>query len=70
MACFSRDSEVYFVLSSKLYRLTQDNRITQVSTLSANIQSYWGPSYYSRGSIYSTNNGGKPFKVDVQGVLW
>jgi hypothetical protein len=69
MACFTKDSEVYFVLSSKLYRLTQDNRITQVCTLSANIQSHFGPSYYSGRSIYSTSSEGKPYKVDVRGVL-
>jgi hypothetical protein len=70
IACFIKDSsEVYFVLSNKLYSLDQDYQITQVCILSANIESKYGPSHYSRGSIYSTNYHGLPFKLEV-GVLW
>jgi hypothetical protein len=68
IACFrvtKESSEVYFVQGSKLYKLDQQAQITAVRTLSADIMSFCGPSYYSRGSIFSTNYDGQPFRVEI-----
>jgi hypothetical protein len=53
------------VQGSKLYKLDQQAQITAVRTLSADILSICGPSYYSRGSIFSTNYEGQPFRVEI-----
>jgi hypothetical protein len=48
-ACFLHDNQVYFVLESTLYRLQP---LQAVKTLTADMWSFFGPSYYSRGTLY------------------
>jgi hypothetical protein len=58
-------TEVYFVQGSKLSKLDQQAQITAVRTLSADIMGFCGPSYYSRGSTFSMNYDGQPFRVEL-----
>jgi hypothetical protein len=67
IACFresNESAEVYFVQKKQLFKLDH-SQITPVRTLSAKIESRMGPSYYYRGSIFSTNSSGRPSRVEI-----
>lgn len=50
------ESECYFALDRVLYCFVPlTSQIHKIKTLSENIQSYCGPSYYSQGTLYCTN---------------
>jgi hypothetical protein len=56
------DSEVYFVLHKTLYSL---HTLRPVKTLSEGSESWFGPSYYSRGGLYCSNNDGAAERLEI-----
>jgi hypothetical protein len=67
IASFKADSQVYFVMKKTLYSFTP-SRIHAVKPVSEGIRSYYGPSYYSRGTLYCSNNIGAARKWKIGGL--
>jgi hypothetical protein len=56
--CFKlRDTEVYLVVNGTLCSFTA-LEVRPLKTLSAKIQSWFGASYYSRGTLYCSSDEG------------
>jgi len=66
LACFSKESNVWFVLGDKLYCL---NALKECSfTLSKQVEEIYsvcGPSYYHRGNLYGSNFEGAALRIDI-----
>jgi hypothetical protein len=63
IACFKlSDTGVYFLLDKTLYSL---QTLSPVKTLPRGIQSYYGPSYYSRGRLYCSNAVGAASRLEI-----
>jgi hypothetical protein len=58
LPCFKlRDTEAYLVIKKALFSLTA-LEVRQIKTLTEDISSWYGASYYSRGRLYSSNGYG------------
>jgi hypothetical protein len=56
--CFKlKASEAYLVMNKSLYSFTA-LQVTQLKTLPKDIKSWYGPSYYSRGTLYCSSDQG------------
>jgi hypothetical protein len=63
IACFKlSDTEVYFLLDKTLYSL---QTLSPVKTLPKGTLSGYGPSYYSRGRLYCSSNGGAAKRLEI-----
>jgi hypothetical protein len=61
--CFKlSDTEVYFVLDKTLYSL---QTLRPVKTLAEGALSGFGPSHYSRGSLYCSTSGGAARRLEI-----
>jgi hypothetical protein len=66
--CFKRgDSQAYFIINKKLYSfLPKTSQIKAIRTLSEGDQcSYYGPSYYSHGTLFCSNAFGKASRYKI-----
>mmetsp|Transcript_29996 Transcript_29996/g.53212 ORF Transcript_29996/g.53212 Transcript_29996/m.53212 type:complete len:337 (-) Transcript_29996:2014-3024(-) len=68
LACFKlEESHVFIVLKKSLYVFhPSTNTLQHIRKLSANIQSWKGESYFSKGSLYSFTNWGVMERLDFQ----
>jgi hypothetical protein len=65
MPCFKvRDNEVYLVVKNTLYSFTA-LEVRPLKTLSDDIQSRFGVSYYHRGTLYCSNDIGKVRSLEI-----
>jgi hypothetical protein len=63
IVCFKlSDTEVYFLLDKTLYSF---QTLSPVKTLPEGAKSYYGPSYYSRGMLYCSSNGGAAIRLEI-----
>jgi hypothetical protein len=63
--CFKlRDSRVYLVMKRTLYSFTP-LQVQAIELLSRDIQSCGGPSYYSRGTLYCSNQNGAAQRIEI-----
>jgi hypothetical protein len=69
--CFKlSNSQVYLLLKKTVYSFKpQSEQITPLKTLSEDIYSWRGPSYYSKGTLYCSSSGGGPVSSLVIGSL-
>jgi hypothetical protein len=67
LPCFkTKDSQICFVVEGGLYSISpQTVQVQLMSTVSADIKSYVGPSYYSRGTLYCSNFGGETAYIEI-----
>mmetsp|Transcript_31611 Transcript_31611/g.54743 ORF Transcript_31611/g.54743 Transcript_31611/m.54743 type:complete len:282 (+) Transcript_31611:33-878(+) len=66
IACFVFHSVIYFLQESKLYLLDlEKEKVKQVKVLSADIQSYYGPSFYSRGNLFASSSSGPVQRLHI-----
>jgi hypothetical protein len=65
ISCFKlSDTEVYLVVKKTLCSLTPFE-VRSVKTLTKNIQSMFGPSYYRRGTLYCSNDRGEVCSLEI-----
>jgi hypothetical protein len=62
ITCFKRNDRVYFVVDKTLHSLQP---FRPVKTLPEPISSNYGPSYYSRGTLYCSNAQGAARKLKI-----
>jgi hypothetical protein len=63
--CFKlRDTEVYLVVSRTLYAFTTFE-VRYLKTLTKDIQSWFGTSYYCRGTLYCSSYSGGVFRLEI-----
>jgi hypothetical protein len=63
--CFKlSDTEVYLVVKQTLCSLT-DLEVRPLKTLTEDIQSWLGPSYYRRGTLYCSNYRGEVWSLEI-----
>jgi hypothetical protein len=63
--CFKlRDSQVYFVMKKRLYALTSAS-ILEVKALPGIVYGLWGPSHYSKGTLYCSNYHGAASRLEL-----
>jgi hypothetical protein len=63
--CFKlRDTEVYLVVGQTLCSLTAVE-VRPLKTLTEGIRSWYGASYYSRGTLYCSNNAGEARSYEI-----
>jgi hypothetical protein len=63
--CFKlSDSEVYLVINKTLYSFTP-LQILPLKTLLDDMQTFFGASYYSRGTLYCANQAGSASRMEI-----
>jgi hypothetical protein len=63
--CFKlRDTEVYLVVNQTLCSFTA-LEVRTLKTLTENIQSWYGASYYHRGTLYCSNYDGEVLRLEI-----
>jgi hypothetical protein len=63
--CFKlRDTEAYLVVNRTLCSLTAIE-VRPLKTLTEGIQSFFGASYYSRGTLYCSNFEGGVYSLEI-----
>jgi hypothetical protein len=66
IACFKlSDTEVYFLLDKTLYSF---QTLSPVKTLPEGKESYYGPSYYSKGRLYCSYSVGAARSIEIGGL--
>jgi hypothetical protein len=65
--CFQlKDTQIWFVMKKTLYSFVPHTlQVEQVKTLSADISSFRGPSYFSSGTLYCSNYQGPPLSLEI-----
>jgi hypothetical protein len=65
LPCFKlRDTEVYLVIKKTLCSFTA-SEVRPLKILTATIQSWYGASYYHRGTLYCSSYGGRVFYFEI-----
>lgn len=65
IACFKlEDSQVYLVIKERLYAL-RANGLRHIRPLMDTIRCYYGPSYYSKGTLFCSYNDGAARKFSI-----
>jgi hypothetical protein len=62
IACFTHGTQAYFVLNRTLYSLQP---LRPLKALLNDTRSYYGPSYYSRGTLYGSFHGGAARRIEI-----
>mmetsp|Transcript_19884 Transcript_19884/g.36673 ORF Transcript_19884/g.36673 Transcript_19884/m.36673 type:complete len:81 (+) Transcript_19884:1-243(+) len=65
IACFSKESKVWFVVDKKLYSFNAATESFFLIKQVEGIKSYDGPSYYHRGYLYCSNYEGAAKKLEI-----
>jgi hypothetical protein len=65
IVCLQHDYQVYFIINRTLYSLQP---LQALKSLSLDINSWGGPSYYSRGSVHCSYNYGAAVKLQASSL--
>jgi len=67
---FGGNSEDYFLVhGSKLYSWNPHSAPRHIRDLPSNVQSYYGQSHYSQGTLYCSNHGGAVQKLEIGSLV-